>query len=134
MKQFYLLIVTFLILGGTRTYATSPKAGGCRFYDNPKTDLGERSILRKLLTLGKRKDNNKVFVVRLKTYNVAPFVISLLLFSLTVVLYALYGLSFLFEFPVGVSIGSFLNSTIAWLIIIGWYFVFAVYVIVMHFL
>ena len=132
MKRFSLLFVVLGILCITRIYATGITAGGCRFYDNPKTDLSEKSFFRKLLLLGKRKDDNKVFEKRLKTYQVAPFAISFILFCFTIVLYALYGLSFLFEFPVGVTIGSILESVIARIVVIGWYILVAIYFAILH--
>lgn len=134
MRQYYVLIMVLGMLFLTRNFATGPNAGGTRFYDNPQTDLGEKSFFRKLLRLGKRKNNNKVYEERLKTYKVAPFAISFVLCCLTLLLYALFALSFLFDFSIGLAIGSFLKSTIALIIACSWYVLIAIYFSILHFL
>ena len=133
MNILRVLALLLCMLGITRLIPTSIQAvGSGRFYDDPRFDVGENSILRKILFIRKNKKTSTYFSTRIKIYNVIPYAITLVMLILAVMLCAAYGLSLLFSFPIASSLGDFLNGGIPMIISAAWYLLLGIYAVVLH--
>lgn len=118
MNKYFLLIFMLgaFVFAGLLAHQIQ---GGLIFSGNEKMIVKKDSILRKILLTKKNRD------YPLKIYKVIPLVITSILFLVVVLLYMLHIV--FFASPVGIAIGSFLESKTAiwlgliWLLSVGIY-------------
>lgn len=119
MEKYCLLIVVFATLLITGVFASQSK-GGVRFSGNAKLLLRENSVFRKILLWG----GDKSFPLTI--YKVIPFAVNMVLCCLAVLLYILYAL--FHAQPIGLAIGSFLESSFSCFLALIWYLLVGVYI------
>ncbi len=119
MNRYGLIVMAFLNLIMSRVFATQLQ-GGLRFSGNEKLIVKKNSIFRKFLLKKKNRDDP------LKIFKVVPFAVNLILFSLVLLLYAIYAI--FYTFPIGIEIGNFLNSIWSGFLGAIWFIILGIYV------
>ena len=119
MNRYGLIVMAFLNLIMSRVFATQLQ-GGLRFFGNEKLIVKKNSIFRKFLLKKKNRDDP------LEIFKVVPFAVNLILFSLVLLLYAIYAI--FYTFPIGIEIGNFLNSIESGFLGAIWFIILGIYV------
>ena len=119
MNRYGLIVMAFLNLIMSRVFATQLQ-GGLRFSGNKKLIVKKNSIFRKFLLKKKNRDDP------LEIFKVVPFAVNLILFSLVLLLYAIYAI--FYTFPIGIEIGNFLNSIESGFLGAIWFIILGIYV------
>lgn len=119
MDRYYLLLMVFAALVFSRIFATQIQ-GGLRFSGNENLIVKKNSIFRKVLLRKRNRD------YPLEVYKVIPFAISVILFGLVLLLYIVYII--LYTFPIGIAIGTFLNSIWSGLMGFVWTILVMIYI------
>ena len=89
-------------------------------YFSTKINPQIQSIFRKVLLKKKNRDDP------LEIFKVVPFAVNLILFSLVLLLYAIYAI--FYTFPIGIEIGNFLNSIESGFLGAIWFIILGIYV------
>lgn len=119
MSKYMLLYMMLGILLLTWSFATQIQ-GGLRFSGNKKLIVKENSIVRKFLLRKKNRD------YPLEIYKVIPWAITFVLFCVVVVIYVLYAA--LYMSPIGMAIGTFLESKFVLIFSVIWYLLVGLYI------
>lgn len=117
--KYYLLWMTLGMLIITWSFASQIQ-GGNRFVGNKKLIVKDNSIVRKFLLRKKNRD------YPLEIYKVIPWAITFVLFCVLVLLFILHIL--LYNLPIGVAIGAFLESKFVIAFSVVWYLLIGIYI------
>lgn len=117
--KYYLLWMTLGMLIITWSFASQIQ-GGNRFVGNKKLIVKDNSIVRKFLLRKKNRD------YPLEIYKVIPWAITFVLFCVLVLLFILHIL--LYNLPIGVAIGAFLESKFVLTFSVIWYLLIGIYI------
>ena len=95
-------------------------------------EVSKKSILRTIAFPKESKEER--MEEPLQIYRVVPFIGSFIISIIYLLLLALHTLSLIFNFPIGIAIGNFLDSTLAVIIISGWFIYVVLYICILHIL
>ena len=93
-------------------------------------EVSKKSILRTIAFPKESKEER--MEEPLQIYRVVPFIGSFIISIIYLLLLALHTLSLIFNFPIGITIGNFLDSMLAVIIISGWFICVVVYICILR--